>query len=48
MTILNDKLQDKNISRVNSVDFKMQIKVTDASNGDCIDSYDTETLTIKR
>ena len=48
MTIFNDNLQNENITRVNDIDIKMQITVTDKTNGDCLDYYDTDTMTITR
>lgn len=46
--ILNNTLQNENITRVNSIEMKMQITVTDKTNGDCLDYYDTDTMTITR
>ena len=46
--ILNSKLQDENITRVNKIEIKLQITVTDKTNGDCLAYYDTDIITITR
>lgn len=48
MSISNSKLQDENISRVNSLEFKMQITVTDFTIRENVASYDTDIMTITR
>lgn len=46
--IMNNTLQNENITRVNDIEMKMQITVTDKTNGDCLAYYDTDTMTITR
>lgn len=48
MTILNSKLQNENITKVNEIEFKMQIKISDLQNNQTVASYDTDTMNIKR
>lgn len=48
ISIPNSKLQKENITRVNSIEFKLQLTVTDKTNGDCLDYYYTDTMTITR
>lgn len=48
MTILNSKLQNENITKVNSLEFKMQITVSDLTSRENVDSYYTDIMTITR
>lgn len=48
LTILNSKLQNENITKVNSLEFKMQITVSDLTSRENVDSYYTDIMTITR
>ena len=48
ITIINSKLQDENITRVNSIEFKMHIEFATEMSGKSLESYDTDTMTITR
>ena len=48
IVIINSKLQDENITRVNNIEFKLQITVTDKTNGDCLAYYETGVINIER
>ena len=48
ITIMNGKLQDENITKANSIEFKMHIEFATEMSGKSLESYDTDTMTITR
>lgn len=48
ITIVNTKLQDKNITRVNDVQLQMHIETAKTVSDYAIESYDTDIMTITR